>query len=143
MNEKHAAICKVAFLPVKGVKVESPIGATSAKLVSFSSCIRIPSSSAELQENRKSPGEPVDVQFVATLTDTSPGSLELLRNVTYLYGLLILQYTDGSFRLLGTPDSPILVTYEKNGTPAVYELQVSTQQPEFSKTLADENLPAF
>ena len=72
-------------------------------------------------------------EFSAKITDTSAGSEDLLLQCSYRYGVLVLHYTDGSKKLLGSVKTPIMMTYEKTGIPASFVLGVRGTQPEYAK----------
>lgn len=135
MNNKHAAICRLTFYEVDGLTMTSAFGSPVTTAVPMTTGVILPVSAAELSEKRQNTGSFVEMQFKARLTDTSLSSEKKLISAAYRYGVCILDYTDGSRRLLGTNRSPIVLTYEKSGIHSAFELSISSYQPEFSKNI--------
>ena len=88
-----------------------------------------------LSEIRSSKGNFVDIELSARITDTSSESENRLLLCTYRYGVLVLEYTDGCKRVLGSNQAPIIISYEKTGIPAAFVLNVKGTLPEYSKLL--------
>lgn len=135
MNEKHSAICHLTFFEKTSVSIDTGIGRPTAKLTVESDGITLPAVGASLSEIRSASGSFVNVEFSARITDTSASMENLLLQCSYRYGVLVLHYTDGSKKLLGTVGSPILITYEKSGIPAAFVLSIKGTQPEYAKFL--------
>lgn len=133
MNEKHSAICHLTFYETVAVSIDTGIGRPTAKLTVKSDGIILPAVGASLSEVRSASGSFVDIELSAKITDTSASMENLLLQCSYRYGVLVLHYTDGSKKLLGSLRSPILLTYEKSGIPAAFVLSVKGSQPEYAK----------
>lgn len=133
MNEKHSAICHLTFYEISAVSIDTGIGRPTAKLTVESDGIMLPTVGASLSEAQSASGSFVDIELSAKITDTSASMENLLLKCSYRYGVLVLHYTDGSKKLLGTLRSPILLTYEKSGIPAAFVLSVKGSQPEYAK----------
>lgn len=133
MNEKHSAICHLTFYETAAVSIDTVIGRPTAKLTVKSDGIILPAVGASLSEVRSASGSFVDIELSAKITDTSASMENLLLQCSYRYGVLVLHYTDGSKKLLGSLRSPILLTYEKSGIPAAFVLSVKGSQPEYAK----------
>ena len=133
MNEKHSAICHLTFYETAAVSIDTGFGRPTAKLTVKSDGIILPAVGASLSEVRSASGSFVDIELSAKITDTSASMENLLLQCSYRYGVLVLHYTDGSKKLLGTLRSPILLTYEKSGIPAAFVLSVKGSQPEYAK----------
>ena len=133
MNEKRSAICHLTFYDIAVVSINTSIGMPVASLTVKSDGVILPVVGASLSEVQSSSGSFVDIELSAKITDTSKPMVNLLSNCSYRYGVLVLRYTDGSKKLLGTPNSPILLTYEKSGIPAAFVLSVKGSQPEYAK----------
>ena len=133
MNEKHSAICHLTFYETDAVSIDTGIGRPTAKLTVKSDGIILPAVGASLSEVRLASGSFVDIELSAKITDTSASMENLLLQCSYRYGVLVLHYTDGSKKLLGSLRSPILLTYEKSGIPAAFVLSVKGSQPEYAK----------
>lgn len=135
MNEKHSAICKLTFYETSSVSVNSVYGKPVAKLTIQAEGCMLPVVGCTLSEIRSSTGSFVDVELSARITDTSSVSEDRLLLCAYRYGVLVLEYTDGSKRVFGSNQAPVIITYEKTGIPAAFVLAVKGAQPEFSKLL--------
>jgi len=133
MNEKHSAICHLTFYETAAVSIDTGIGRPTAKLTVESDGIILPAVGASLSEVRSASGSFVDIELSAKISDTSASMENLLLKCSYRYGVLVLHYTDGSKKLLGSLRSPILLTYEKSGIPAAFVLSVKGSQPEYAK----------
>ncbi len=133
MNEKHSAICHLTFYEMAAVSIDTGIGRPTAKLTVKSDGIILPAVGASLSEVRSASGSFVDIELSAKISDTSASMENLLLKCSYRYGVLVLHYTDGSKKLLGSLRSPILLTYEKSGIPAAFVLSVKGSQPEYAK----------
>lgn len=133
MNEKHSAICHLTFYEITAVSIDTGIGRPTAMLTVKSDGVELPVVSGELGEVRSSSGGFVDIELSAKITNTSASSENILLQCSYRYGVLVLHYTDGSKKLLGSARSPILMTYEKSGIPAAFVLSVKGSQPEYAK----------
>lgn len=135
MNEKHAAICHLTFFESGKYTFSSVLGYGSAVFTAHEDGIRLPVVGAELSEIRSAVGNSVEVELSARITDTSKASEDRLTDATFRYGVIVLGYTDGTKRLLGTPYSPIYMEYEKSGIPASFVLSIKGIQPEPAKLL--------
>ena len=135
MNEKRSAICRLTFYEISAVSFESIIGERDARLMVISPGIALPVVGASLAENRSATGGFVDVELSARITDTSAPMENTILQCTDRYGILLLEYTDATKRVLGSKNSPILMTYEKSGIPASFVLSVKGTQPELSKII--------
>lgn len=135
MNEKRSAICGLIFYEISAVSFDSMIGARDARLVILSPGIELPVVGASLTENHSTSGSFVDVEFSARISNTSEPMEKTILQCTDRYGVLLLKYTDGTRRVLGSKSSPILMTYEKKGIPASFEMLVKGSQPELSKII--------
>ena len=133
MNEKLSAICHMTFYETAAISIDTGFGIPTAELTIKYDGILLPTVGASLSEVRSASGSFVDIELSAKITDTSPSMENLLLKCSYQYGVLVLHYTDGSKKLLGTLRSPILLTYEKSGIPASFVLSVKGSQPEYAK----------
>jgi len=133
MNEKHSAICHLTFYDISDVTIQTAIGRPIASLTVLADGVELPVVGTELIEARTGLGGLVNIELSAKVTDTSASSEELLMECSYRYGVLVLHYTDGRKKLLGSEQSPIFLSYEKSGIPAAFVLSVKGSQPEYAK----------
>lgn len=129
-NDKRSAICRLAFLPLSQATVkEQPGEATIQVRGTFT---EIPIASGEFRETGE-PGNPVEQELQAAVTDTSSERLAAIRQLFSQYGLLLLTGTNGERRVVGTSQFPVAVTVEFGGSPASMTLSFSRNSPEPSK----------
>lgn len=133
MDSKHSSICHLTFYECDSITINYVIGQPTAVISSSGKGVDLPVVGAVLNEFRSSLGNFIQVEFSAKITDTSKASESKLLTACYRYGVLILEYTDGSKKLLGTDSNPITMNYEKAGTPASFQLSINSLQAEYSK----------
>lgn len=133
MDEKHSAICQLTFYDISDVTIQTAIGRSTAALTVLSDGVELPVVGTELKEVRSGVGGLVNIELSAKITDTSVSSENRLMECSFRYGVLVLHYTDGSKRLLGSELSPVFISYEKSGIPAAFVLSVKGSQPEYAK----------
>ena len=136
MNEKCASICSLTFYDISEVSIKTRIGWPKAILTKISNGIKLKAVGTVLSEARSVDGSSVNIDLSAKITDTSATSEDTLLQCSYRYGVLVLHYSDGSKKLLGSEQSPILLSYEKSGLPAAVVLSVKGEQPEFAKFIS-------
>lgn len=129
-NDKRAAICRMSFLPIGQATVENFPGTDTIRV--RGTFTNIPVSSGEFIETEE-PGNPVEQELEATVTDTSADHLTNLRHLFAQYGLVLLDLTNGESRVVGTEEFPVLVSTELSGTPAALTLSFKRSSPEPAK----------
>ena len=105
-NDKRAAICRLAFLPIGQATVRNKPG---------------------------SPSIQVRQELEAVVTDTNADNLTAYRNLLADYGLVLVTLTNGDQRVIGTDEFPVLVSTELGGSPQALTLSVKRDSPEPAK----------
>lgn len=92
-------------------------------------------SSVEFSEKPTSDSSSYDVSIDFSFSDTSHDYYIHLMTWCNIYVLIKLVYSDGSVKVVGSSDFPIILKLNNEGTPAKFHLTYSGQQPEPSKYL--------
>ena len=122
-NDKRAAICRLAFLPIGQATVRNKPGQPDIQVQG--TFTKLPISSGEFQESETN-GNPVEQELEAVITDTNAGHLEEYRRLLADYGLLLVTLTNGDQRVVGTT--------ELSGSPQSLTLSFKRDSPEPAKT---------
>ena len=130
-NDKRAAICRLAFLPIGQATVQNKPGQPGIQVQG--TFTKLPISSGEFQESETN-GNPVEQELEAVITDTNAGQLEEYRRLLADYGLLLVTLTNGDQRVIGTDEFPVLVSTELSGSPQSLTLSFKRDSPELAKT---------
>lgn len=93
-------------------------------------------SNGEWKEKMEVAGKPVEQELNATVTDTSRSSEKELRALFGAEGILLLTFTNGETRVVGTDEFPVLVSVERSGNPGTLTLSFKRLSPEPAKTLS-------
>ena len=94
----------------------------------------IPVSSGEFKEKNVS-GELTEQELKAVVTDTGASFSNSLRDLLCREGLVCLKFTNGSERVVGTDQFPVVVTLQESGSPAAFTLSFKRSSPEPAKIL--------
>ncbi len=129
-NDKRAAICRLAFLPIGQATVLNKPGNPSIQV--RGTFIQIPIASGEFQESETN-GKPIEQELEAVITDTNADNLNAYRNLLADYGLLLVTLTNGDQRVIGTDEFPVLVSTELGGSPQALTLSFKRDSPEPAK----------
>lgn len=129
-NDKRAAICCLAFLPIGQATVRNKPGYPSIQV--RGTFTPIPIASGEFQESETN-GNPIEQELEAVVTDTNADNLTAYRNLLADYGLLLVTLTNGDQRVIGTDEFPVLVSTELGGSPQALTLSVKRDSPEPAK----------
>ena len=129
-NDKRAAICRLAFLPIGQATVRNKPGNPSIQV--RGTFIQIPIASGEFQESETN-GKPIEQELEAVITDTNADNLNAYRNLLADYGLLLVTLTNGDQRVIGTDEFPVLVSTELGGSPQALTLSFKRDSPEPAK----------
>lgn len=129
-NDKRAAICRLAFLPIGQANVRNKPGSPSIQV--RGTFTQIPIASGEFQEGETN-GNPIEQELEAVVTDTNADNLTAYRNLLADYGLVLVTLTNGDQRVIGTDEFPVLVSTELGGSPQALTLSVKRDSPEPAK----------
>lgn len=129
-NDKRAAICRLDFLPIGQATVSNQPGSGSIKV--RGSFNPIPIASGEFRETEEQ-GQPVEQELTAVVTDTGSGHLADIRQLFAQDGLVLLTFTNGEQRVVGTDEFPVHVNTELSGTPQTLTLSFRRNSAEPAK----------
>lgn len=129
-NDKRASVCSLAFLPLSQATVRNFPGSPDIEV--RGAFTPVPVSSAEYSETGEA-GSPVEQELEAVVTGTSSAELSGLRTLFAEAGLVLLGFTNGDRRVVGTGEFPVQVNTELSGTPASLTLTFKRDSPEPAK----------
>ena len=138
MNNKIAAICGWSVLPLGSADVNNIIGSPTISVTNIRKSYDFSVTNAELVEKQKERGGFVEVSLSAKVTESSLEMENKLIVAENLTCMIILHYTDGSQKLVGSPASPVFMLRKKSGKYAATEVTVTSVQPEFAKYISQE-----
>ena len=129
-NDKRSAICRLDFLPVSQATV---IDQPGSRLIKVRGDFNpIPIASGEFRETEEQ-GELVEQELTAVVTDTGSGRLAEMRNLFAQDGLVLLTFTNGEQRVVGTDEFPVHVNAELSGSPQSLTLSFRRNSAEPAK----------
>lgn len=132
-ESKRAAICGVSCMTLAESTVTNVPGVPQIQV--SGTWDRLAYSSAEFTEQLSSDGYYYDVNLTVSFSDSSPENTRLLLNWVGIYVLVRLDYTDGTSRIVGTGQFPVVLGVSGEGSPHALRLSYKGQQPEPSKFL--------
>lgn len=132
-ESKRAAICGVSFMAVAESTVTNVPGLSQIQVIG--TWDKQNYSSVEFSETLSSDGSNYDVNLTVSYSDSSPQNSVDLLAWSGIYILIRLDYTDGTCRVVGTDQFPIVLGLSGEGSPRALRLSYKGQQPEQSKFL--------
>lgn len=129
-SDKTAQICALYFIPVRNSEIENYPGMNYIHV--RGEWTFIPISSGEFKEIT-SPGETIEQELKAVVTNTGMESLTKLTKLFLQNGLIRMKLTNGDDKVIGTDQFPIRITLENSGSPAKLTLSCKRNSPEASK----------
>lgn len=129
-NDKRAAICRLAFLPIGQATVTDHPGSNLIQV--RGSFNPVPIASGEFRETEEL-GEPVEQELTAVVTDTGSDRLAGIRDLFAQDGLVRLTFTNGEQRVVGTDEFPVHVNAELGGSPLTLTLSFRRNSAEPAK----------
>ena len=132
IGDKRAQICAMGFIPVAASVVRNIPGVETIQV--SGEWTPIPVSSGEFKEKNVS-GELTEQELKAVVTDTGALFSNSLRDLLCREGLVRLKFTNGTERVVGTDQFPVVVTLQESGSPAAFTLSFKRSSPESAKIL--------
>ena len=129
-NDKRAAICRLSFLPIGQATVNDQPGSRTIKVRGDFN--PVPIVSGEFRETEEQ-GEPVEQELTAVVTDTGADRLAAIRDLFAQDGLVLLAFTNGEQRVVGTGEFPVHVNAELSGSPQALTLSFRRNSAEPAK----------
>lgn len=132
IEDKRVQVCRMNYLPIKSASVRNHPGAKTIAVSGDWS--PIPIASGEFKEKVTESGT-IEQELKATVTNTGSNMSELLHDLLREEGLVILQFTNGVVRVVGTDEFPVLMNIEESGSVAAFNLSFKRNSPEPAKIL--------
>lgn len=132
-ESKRAAICGVYFMAVAESNVTNVPGVPQIKVIGTWDKQKY--SGAEFSESLASDGNSYDVNLTVSYSDSSPENTADLLSWLGIYIMVRLDYTDGTCRVVGTDQFPVVLGLSGEGSPHALRLAYKGNQPEQSKFL--------
>lgn len=129
-NDKRSAICRLDFLPISQATVQNQPGNPTIQV--RGSFNPVPIASGEFRETEEQ-GAPVEQELSAVVTDTGSDRLAEIRQLFAQDGLVLLTFTNGEQKLVGTDEFPVHVNAELNGSPQALTLSFTRLSAEPAK----------
>ena len=138
-NNKRAVICGVAVLPLLGISMSAPIGRHTVTITGSGGVEYYRVQSASFSEKKAESGDYVEQEMECIFTDTSQESVEEKMSFTTQEILVLLKYSNGQVKVIGTDLAPVRANIEISGTPLTVRIAFKRKSPEFSKFLQSLN----
>lgn len=132
-ESKRATICGVSFMTVAESTVTHVPGIPQIQVIG--TWDKQNYSSVEFYETLSSDNFSYDVNLTVTYSDSSYGNTVDLLTWLGIYILVRLDYTDGTCRVVGTDQFPVVLGLSGEGSPRSLRLSYKGNQPELSKFL--------
>ena len=132
VNNKRAQICKMSFISIDAAEIINYPGDIFIKVKGEWSVI--PISSGQFKEEY-SPEAITEQELKVVVTDTGIDVSKKLRKMFSSYGLILLEFTNGDSKVVGTEDFPVVVILQESGSPAVFNLSFKRRSHEPAKYL--------
>ncbi|MEL5895024.1 hypothetical protein AAE250_16215 [Bacteroides sp. GD17] len=134
MNQfnKRSQICGMYFLPISGAQIYNVPGSNIIKV--RGEWVNLAISSGDFKEKDELGGI-VEQELKAIVTDTGEDKAALIRDLIMNEGLVLIQMTNGSRRVVGTEQFPVALSSECGGSPMTQTLSFKRDSPEPAKIL--------
>lgn len=132
-ESKRAAICGVSFIALSESTVTNVPGVSQIKVSGIWEKMKF--STADFSEQLSSDTTNYEVNLTITFSDSSQENQREVIAWTGIYILVRLDYTDGTSRVVGTDQFPVVLSMSGDGSPHSLRLTYKGNQPESSKFL--------
>lgn len=132
-ESKRASICQVYYMAIAESTVTNIPGLPQIKVIG--DWAKIDYSTVEFAEDKSSDGNSYEVNLSITFSDSSLEKMRELIAWLGIYILVRLDYTDGTSRVVGTDQFPVVLSLSGQGSPRSLIFSYKNQQPELSKIL--------
>lgn len=129
---KRAQVFGMGFIPLKNATVLNFPGENVIRVTG--EWVEMPIVQGEFKE-KTIPGNLIEQELKAMITDTGTASADSLHDWFRQEGLVRLKFTNGSERVVGTDQFPVLIQLEESGSPAVFTLSFKRNSSEPAKIL--------
>lgn len=133
-ESKRSSICRAEIIACAESDIVSVPGNSNISVSGVWEKLKF--SSVEFSEKTTSDSSSYDVSIDFSFSDTSHDNYIQLMTWCNIYVLIKLIYSDGSVKVVGSSDFPVILQLNNEGSPAAkFHLTYSGQQPEPSKYL--------
>lgn len=130
--DKTSAIYRVSMIdPNEVVEVQNVIGDNQVKVTGTR--LNLHPSSVDFSEEESDSGDFFTVELKIKMTNTSVTSQNQYHSFSGRYWVVLLHYSNGVIKMVGTKRMPLNFLYTNSGTPAVVTLSYKGNLPEKSK----------
>lgn len=123
---RHAQVRRVWFAPLTGLEATFDHGSHRAE-IRQAEWSDLRASKTEFTEEQT--GGVAKIKLDATVTDTSATHEAELATLSGVPGVVRMDYTDGSFRVVGSDEWPVCLSMKCSGNPAVWHMTLDTVLP--------------
>ena len=133
-NNQRAVICGIAVVPLTVITMGAPmgLGVAQVRLNGVELIFKRPQS-ASFTEKKSASGDYVVQELEATFTDTTYQEVGVWRGQMDEDSIVLVKYSNGETRVVGTDRSPVRCEMDESGTPRTVKLSFKRKSPEFSK----------
>lgn len=132
-ESKRSSICGVELISLAEATVTCIPG--DPKITVSGAWDRLDYSTAEFSEQLSSDGTGYDCNLTISFSDSSPSKSSEVLSWCGIYVLAKLRYTDGSLRVVGTDQFPLVLSFSGEGAPHALRLTYKGTQPESARFL--------
>lgn len=132
-ESRRSSICRVSLITLAESSVTNIPGDPFIKVTG--NWDELDYSNAEFSEQLSSDGSFYDISLSISFSDSSPDKKRELLAWVGIYIIARLDYTDGTSRVIGTDQFPVVMSLSGEGSPHTLRMSYKGQQPESSKFL--------
>ena len=130
-RSNRATVYSISYAAISESTINNVIGGCD---IQFSGVWeKLPCAEVEFSEKLASDGCNVDLKV--KIADTGNDMGKQLRALTSIYTVVLLRFSDGIDRVLGTAECPVRFSLDIKGSPSHYLLRYKGLQPEFPKSV--------
>lgn len=129
-KDKRAKICKIGYVFVSNVVINNYPGDAIQIVGDFN---YIEFSTASFSEIQDINGEQYQQELIIEIKGSNEYTQSIIDIVTGNYCLIQLKLSNNETKIIGSPESPIMMSHEESGQPIINKLYVKRQSSEKSK----------
>ena len=133
-NNLRTVICGIAIIPTDRMTMGPHIGIDTVTITANGITIEFNRvQSASFSEKKSESGDFVSQEFESVYTDTSATATLNHRNLADTDAIILIKYSNGDVRVIGTDLAPVRCEVEDAGSPCTFRVSFRRKSPEFSK----------
>lgn len=132
-ESKRSSICEIELISLAEATVSCIPG--DPKITVSGTWDKLDYSTVEFSEQLSSDGTGYDSNLTISFSDSSPSKSSEVLSWCGIYVLAKLRYTDGSVRVVGTDQFPVVFSFSGEGAPHALRLTYKGTQPESARFL--------